>query len=186
MILATEEFIMHRMHNKFLMPAALAIGLAGGAAIAPVPAMAQGSAPERGSERDRGGRSADDQRQDQAGPSSASSRDAFERGFRAGRADERRRAAGRTESRGRESAEYIIIPDFYPESVPFQDEVLMPDYARPMDRLLVAAQSLREAAQAMARQPADPDRNRAIEQVNDALLMTQQAMLQLPQDLRTR
>ncbi len=86
----------------------------------------------------------------------------------------------------RERSEYVVIPDFYPESVPFQDEVLMPNYSRPMDRLLIAAQSLREAAQALARQPAGSDRNRAIEQVNDALLMTQQAMLQLPAELRTR
>jgi Beta/Gamma crystallin len=58
------------------------------------------------------------------------------------------------------------------------------DYSRSMERLTKAAQNLREAVQAMATQPAGQGRNEAMRQANDALLETQQAMVQLPPELR--
>lgn len=58
------------------------------------------------------------------------------------------------------------------------------DYSRSMERLTKAAQNLREAVQAMATQPAGERRNEAMRQANDALLETQQAMVQLPPELR--
>jgi hypothetical protein len=45
---------------------------------------------------------------------------------------------------------------------------------------------LREAVQAMARQPPGERRNRAMDRAREALLETQQAMVQLPADLGTR
>jgi hypothetical protein len=52
-----------------------------------------------------------------------------------------------------------------------------PDHAKAMDKLKQAAQKLRDATHAMAAQPAGADRNAAIKQTNDALLETQQAMI---------
>ena len=54
-----------------------------------------------------------------------------------------------------------------------------------MVRLQQAAQKLRDAVQAMAQQPAGPQRNEAMKQANQALFDTQQAMVQLPPELRT-
>lgn len=59
------------------------------------------------------------------------------------------------------------------------------DQAKQRDCRHQAAQRLREAVQAMAQQPAGAERNAAILQANQALFDTQQAMLQLPPDLRT-
>jgi exonuclease VII small subunit len=59
------------------------------------------------------------------------------------------------------------------------------NYTASMARLQEAAQRLREAVQAMAQQPAGAGRNAAVLQANQALFDTQQAMLQLPPDLRT-
>ncbi|HEX6318098.1 MAG TPA: hypothetical protein VFZ84_04425 [Burkholderiales bacterium] len=60
-----------------------------------------------------------------------------------------------------------------------------PNYTKSMERLQEAAQRLRDAVQAMAKQPAGPRRNEAMQQANQALFDTQQAMVQLPPDLRT-
>lgn len=48
-----------------------------------------------------------------------------------------------------------------------------------MERLLQAAQKLREATQALAAEDAGEGRNKAIEQANEALFETQQAMIDL-------
>lgn len=61
-----------------------------------------------------------------------------------------------------------------------------PDYTKSMERLQAAAQKLREAAQAMAQQPAGERRNQSIDQVRQALFDTQQAMIALPPDMRTK
>jgi hypothetical protein len=58
------------------------------------------------------------------------------------------------------------------------------DYSEPMRRLLEAAQRLRDATHAMAAQKDGPQRNQAIRQTNEALFDTQQAMLELPIELR--
>ncbi len=58
------------------------------------------------------------------------------------------------------------------------------EYSHSMERLQKAAQNLREAVQAMATQTAGSRRNEAMRQANDALLETQQAMVQLPPELR--
>jgi hypothetical protein len=55
-----------------------------------------------------------------------------------------------------------------------------------MDRLMQAAQRLREAIQAMATQPAGPHRNKAIKEANEALLETQQVMVTLLPALTSR
>ncbi|HEX6321201.1 MAG TPA: hypothetical protein VFZ84_20230 [Burkholderiales bacterium] len=60
-----------------------------------------------------------------------------------------------------------------------------PNYTASMARLQEAAQRLREAVQAMAGQPAGPGRNQAMRQANQALFDTQQAMIELPPELRT-
>ena len=60
-----------------------------------------------------------------------------------------------------------------------------PNDTQSMARLQEAAQRLRDAVQAMAQQPAGPQRNQAIKQANQALFDTQQAMVQLPPELRT-
>ncbi|HVL59410.1 MAG TPA: hypothetical protein VM491_23190 [Burkholderiaceae bacterium] len=56
-----------------------------------------------------------------------------------------------------------------------------PQYSEPMQKLLNAAQELREAIQALAQKPAGPERQQAIERARDALHTTQQAMLQVPE-----
>lgn len=61
-----------------------------------------------------------------------------------------------------------------------------PNYSKSMEKLQRAAQSLREAVQAMAAQPAGKERNTAMEQARKALFDTQQAMMELPPELRTR
>lgn len=50
-------------------------------------------------------------------------------------------------------------------------------YKKAMDLLQQSAQRLREAAQALAQQPAGERRNEAIKQINDSLLETQQVMI---------
>lgn len=60
-----------------------------------------------------------------------------------------------------------------------------PNYTQSMARLQEAAQRLRQAVQAMAQQPAGPGRTQAIQDANRALFDTQQAMVQLPAELRT-
>jgi hypothetical protein len=59
-----------------------------------------------------------------------------------------------------------------------------PDYSEPMERLKQSTQKLREAIQAMAKEPAGERRNRAIEEANDALFETHRAMVALPPELR--
>jgi hypothetical protein len=59
-----------------------------------------------------------------------------------------------------------------------------PDYTQSMERLKAAAQKLREAAQAMAQQPAGERRAKAIDQARQALFDTQQAMIALPPNMR--
>ena len=49
-----------------------------------------------------------------------------------------------------------------------------------MERLQQAAEQLRESVQAMSQQPAGPRRSQAAEAAREALLETQQAMLELP------
>lgn len=61
-----------------------------------------------------------------------------------------------------------------------------PAHSASMDRLLQAAQRLRETIQALANAPAGPQRNAAIETAREALLDTQAAMIELPPELRTR
>jgi hypothetical protein len=58
------------------------------------------------------------------------------------------------------------------------------DYSKSMERLQTAAQRLREAIQSMAQEPAGPRRNEAIKQAQQALYDTNQAMIQLPPDMR--
>lgn len=58
------------------------------------------------------------------------------------------------------------------------------DHTRAMDGLLQAAQKMRESIQALAQQPAGPKRSAAMEAARHSLLDTQQAMLELPADLR--
>lgn len=58
------------------------------------------------------------------------------------------------------------------------------DYSQSMNKLLQAAQDLRESIQAMAQMPAGPQRERALSQSREALLETQRAMLELPPELR--
>ena len=53
-----------------------------------------------------------------------------------------------------------------------------------MQQLQKATQDLREAIQAMAQKPAGPDRNRAIDEANEAILEAQRAMIALPPQLR--
>ncbi|NKC29727.1 hypothetical protein [Falsiroseomonas selenitidurans] len=122
----------------------------------------------------------------------------FARGYRAGRAAERRSGGG---SAGRESRSgpragadrasaggrregFFVIPNAYPPGVPFQRAVIVPDRSRAMDSLLAAAQNIRVAIQALARQPAGDGRDQAIAEMQDALLETQQAMLRIPAELR--
>lgn len=61
-----------------------------------------------------------------------------------------------------------------------------PDYTKSMEQLQAAAQKLREATQAMAQEPAGERRNKAIDQARQALFDTQQAMIALPPDMRTK
>lgn len=207
-----------------LLPAAALVALLGGAAITPLPAQAQagrdgssGAATRDQLERP-GQIDLDDRYPSQypygrpGGDRSASSgdggegrrammegtgRDAFDRGYRVGRDDERRRQAaasgsGRSSGSSGDRAEldrYWYIPDILPDTPRYrgmQDYALMPDYSRQMDRVLIAAQSLREAIQSAAQLPTGERRNRAIDRLHEALLETQQAMALLPQEARTR
>ena len=59
------------------------------------------------------------------------------------------------------------------------------DYTRAMEKLLAAAQKFRESIQAMAQMPAGPQRDQAIQQAHQALFDTNQAMIQLPPELRS-
>ena len=52
-------------------------------------------------------------------------------------------------------------------------------YKQAMDRLQGAAQRLRDAAQALAQQPASPQRTEAVRTINKALLETQQTMIEV-------
>ena len=58
------------------------------------------------------------------------------------------------------------------------------NYGESMVRLQQAAEKLREAVQAMAQQPAGPQRNEAMDEARDALVETQRAMVRLPPELR--
>ncbi|WP_372616814.1 hypothetical protein [Falsiroseomonas sp.] len=130
-------------------------------------------------------------------------REQFERGYRAGREEERRRrsgqfsggqdrsgASGSSGGSGMDADYYWVVPDILPDTQRYrgmQDFALIPDYSRPMDRLLVAAQSLREAIQSTAiRLPPSDGRDRALDMLNEALIETQQAMVALPPEQRTR
>ena len=108
----------------------------------------------------------------------------FKRGYRAGREEERRRRASAGGAQQRNRSDMVVVPNYYTDNAPFQQHVLMPDYSRSMDRLLVAAQTLREAIQTMAQQPSGEERNRAIAGAREALLQTQRAMLEIPPALR--
>ncbi|WP_137177997.1 hypothetical protein [Roseomonas sp. AR75] len=127
--------------------------------------------------------------------------EAFDRGYRAGRAEERRRSMQGSQHSGasqrdRDSAGggrggdwWLVVPDILPDEPRYrgmQDFALMPDYTPSMDWLLVAAQSLRRAMQAMAQQPPGQGRNEAMDRAREALLETQQAMVELPPRLRQR
>jgi hypothetical protein len=198
-----------------LHPALSAAMIAGAVALAPATAAAQpqGSDAWRSGQRDRvesydpmdsydmylrdlRQRAQGQQRQ---GSMERAAREQFERGYRAGREDARRQRAAQgsgsessmtpSGSGGRGSERYVVVPNVLPDSPEYrglQDFALMPDYSRSMDWLLTAAQSLREAVQAMAQQPPTDRRNEAMSRARDALLETQQAMMQLPPDLRTR
>lgn len=58
------------------------------------------------------------------------------------------------------------------------------DSSSAMERLQKAAQQLRESSQAMAQEPAGPRRNDAIRTTNRALMDVNEAMTQLPPDMR--
>ncbi|MBU8536606.1 hypothetical protein [Falsiroseomonas tokyonensis] len=146
--------------------------------------------------------------------SQQSDREQFLRGYRAGREEERRRREARSSQGGQDQGSQnqssqnqsrrssqgsgqgsgqasgqggermYVIPNVYPDSAPFQQFAVVPDYSRSMDHLLVAAQSLREAIQDLARQPAGDRRDRAISEMQDALLETQQAMMRIPPAMR--
>ncbi|HEV7266995.1 MAG TPA: hypothetical protein VGN83_19095 [Falsiroseomonas sp.] len=85
---------------------------------------------------------------------------------------------------GQDRDRMYVIPNVYPDSARFQQFAVVPDYSRTMDHLLIAAQSLREAIQDLAQQPAGERRNQAISQMQDALVETQQAMMRIPPDMR--
>lgn len=53
-------------------------------------------------------------------------------------------------------------------------------YSEPMQHLMIAAQRVREATQAMAEMPHHPGMSRAFDEANRALLTIQQAMAQIP------
>jgi hypothetical protein len=61
-----------------------------------------------------------------------------------------------------------------------------PEHSESMNRLTEAAQRLRESIQTLATAPAGPQRNDAMDSSRRALLETQQAMIDLPANLRTR
>lgn len=54
------------------------------------------------------------------------------------------------------------------------------NYQKAMDRLKQSAQRLRIAAQALAQEPAGKRRNETIKKINQALLETQQVMIDIP------
>ena len=60
-----------------------------------------------------------------------------------------------------------------------------PTHTKEMDRLLQAAQKLRDAIHEIAERAPTPQRSDAIRQANEALLDTQRAMLDLPPEMRT-
>lgn len=60
-----------------------------------------------------------------------------------------------------------------------------PAHSKEMDRLLQAAQKLRDAIHELAQQAPTTQRSEAIRQADAALLDAQRAMLDLPPDLRT-
>ena len=165
--------------------AAIAALLAAGTALAPAPAAAQ----QRNDYHRYGDRALD-----------RYARNQFERGYRAGREEERRRASRYSGDDDRSSPRsssggvadvdrYFVVPDILPDTPRYrgmQDFALIPDYSRSMDRLFAAAQSLREAVQAMAQHFPSDRRDRAMDRAREALLETQQAMVQLPPEQRTR
>ena len=59
------------------------------------------------------------------------------------------------------------------------------EYTRAMEELQKAAQRLRESIQSMAQQPVGEQRNQAIKQARQALYDTNQAIIQLPPEMRT-
>lgn len=60
-----------------------------------------------------------------------------------------------------------------------------PEHSKSLDHLMRAAQRLRETIQALAQQEPGPRRDNAIKAAQDALFDTQQAMIQLPPELRS-
>jgi hypothetical protein len=58
------------------------------------------------------------------------------------------------------------------------------DHKKAMQNLLESAQKLRESIQAMAQQPAGDKRSSAMAAARDALVKTQQAMIDLPPEMR--
>jgi hypothetical protein len=192
------------------LPAALAGMLIGGAMLAPLPAAAQRDGAARDPlERpgqvdlndrypsqypygrppfDRSAAGSGGPQEDRRAGAERAGRDAFERGYRAGREAERQRSSA--PSGGRADIEhYWYVPDILPDTPRYrgmQDFALLPDYSRQMDRMMIAAQSLREAIQAAAQLPANERRNQAIDRLHEALRDTQQAMVLLPPEARQR
>lgn len=58
-------------------------------------------------------------------------------------------------------------------------------YTRSMEKLQAGAQRLRESIQALAQKPPGRERDQALAKAHEALLTTQQAMLDLPPELRS-
>jgi hypothetical protein len=154
-------------------------------------------------QQDFGGGSYGGSQSDRRAMAERYAREQFERGYRAGREEERRRrsgqfsggqdrsgASGSSGGGGTDPDYYWVVPDILPDTQRYggmQDFALIPDYTRPMDRLLIAAQGLREAIQATAiRLPPSDGRDRALNMLHEALIETQQAMVALPPEQRTR
>ncbi|MGG5823593.1 hypothetical protein [Falsiroseomonas sp. HW251] len=90
---------------------------------------------------------------------------------------------------GRGDRHMVMVPGVLPDTPAYrgmQHFALMPVYTPSVDWLFTAAQSLREAVQAMAQQPPSDQRNEAMSRARQALIETQEAMLQLPPEMRTR
>jgi hypothetical protein len=73
-----------------------------------------------------------------------------------------------------------------PELYQSEGTKAQPNYTVTMDRLMQGAQKLRESVQAMAQQPAGPGRNAAAAKAREALGETQQAMIDLPPQMRSQ
>ena len=73
-----------------------------------------------------------------------------------------------------------------PESYMKEHAETLPNYTIAMDRLQQAAQKLREAVQAMAQQAPGDRRNAAMREAREAIVETQQAMIDLPPHMRSQ